>query len=648
MTTQAPAALRRIVLVGRPNVGKSVLFHALTGEYATVSNYGGTTLDLRRARIEGAGLEVLDTPGLFALSARTDDEAVTRDELLTQTPECVVCVGNASDVEGAAAFVLDLARLRVPVVLVLNLQDEAAAKGLFPDAEALSTLLGVPVMATVATLGRGVRELKRAIEERRGSVPALAPMPVELERSASRLEAALPQSCRALALLALTGDDGIRRGLKAAGRFDEAGLELVERERRTFSRNPSFLYANSARAYAQELAARTLKRREPGAGAGARFLEKLGRWSLGPRSGPALALGVLWLLYEFVGVFGAQTAVEFIEESLFGARINPAITALAQRLIPWVFLRDALVGPYGAFTMAVTYAFALVLPIVTTFFIAFSLLEDSGYLPRFSVVTDRFFRLMGLNGKAVLPMMLGLGCGTMAIVTTRILETRRERLLVSFLLALTVPCSAQLGVILGMTGGSPASVTLVWLAVIGFTLVVVGLSASRLIPGAAASFVLEIPPMRVPQALNVLRKVAMRLKWYLLEIVPLFIYATFALFLLDRAGLLAHIERAASPLMQGLLGLPKEATSAFLVGFFRRDYGAAGLFQMHREGMLSPRQVAVSLACITLFMPCVAQWLVTLREHGAKVTAVITVFVFSYALLVAAFINHVWLHFGGV
>ncbi|MEK9144144.1 MAG: FeoB small GTPase domain-containing protein, partial [Elusimicrobiota bacterium] len=146
MTTQAPAVLRRIVLVGRPNVGKSVLFHALTGEYATVSNYGGTTLDLRRARIEGAGLEVLDTPGLFALAARTDDEAVTRDELLAQAPECVVCVGNASDVEGAAAFVLDLARLRVPVILVLNLQDEAAAKGLFPDAEALSTLLGVPVM----------------------------------------------------------------------------------------------------------------------------------------------------------------------------------------------------------------------------------------------------------------------------------------------------------------------------------------------------------------------------------------------------------------------------------------------------------------------------------------------------------------------
>lgn len=647
MKTQAPAALRRIVLVGRPNVGKSVLFHALTGEYATVSNYGGTTLDLRRARVEGAGLEVIDTPGLFALSARTDDEAVTRDELLSEVPECVVCVGNASDVEGAAAFVLDLARLRVPLMLVLNLCDEAAGRGLFPDAEALSTLLGVPVIPTVATLGRGVRDLKRAVEERRGRVPAPAPMPVELERSASRLEAALPEPGRGLALLALTGDDGMRRGLEAAGRLDGAGLAEVERERRSFSRNPSFLYANSARACAQEFSARTLRRAEAGAGAGARFLEKLGRWSLGPWSGAALSLGVLWFLYEFVGVFGAQTAVRFIEDTLFGAHINPAVRAAAERLMPWVFLRDAIVGPYGAFTMAFTYAFAIILPIVTTFFIAFSLLEDSGYLPRFSVVTDRFFRLMGLNGKAVLPMMLGLGCGTMAIVTTRILETRRERILVSFLLALTVPCSAQLGVILGMTGGSPAGVTFTWLAVIAFTLVGVGWSASRLIPGAAASFVLEIPPMRVPQARNVLRKVGMRLKWYLLEIVPLFIYATFALFLLDRAGLLLLIERAAAPFMRGVLGLPKEAATAFLVGFFRRDYGAAGLFQMHREGLLSPRQVAVSLTCITLFMPCVAQWLVTLREHGPRVTALVTAFVFSYALLAAALVNRLWLFFGG-
>ncbi|HVE13106.1 MAG TPA: nucleoside recognition domain-containing protein, partial [Elusimicrobiota bacterium] len=378
-----------------------------------------------------------------------------------------------------------------------------------------------------------------------------------------------------------------------------------------------------------------------GAGPVSRALEAFGRWSLRPVSGAVVALAVLWGLYRFVGVFGARTLVDFLELKVFGAWLNPRISALAA-LIPWKPVVDALVGPYGAITMAVTYAFALILPIVTTFFLAFSLLEDSGYLPRFSVVTDRVFRLMGLNGKAVLPMLLGLGCGTMAVVTTRILETRRERLLVSFLLALAVPCSAQLGVVLGMAGGSAPAVLGVWLAVMTFTLLGVGWCASRVMPGAAAPFVMEIPPMRVPRPMNVLRKVGSRLKWYLREVVPLFVYATFLLFLLDRAGALAAAERALAPLVQGLLGLPREATGAFLMGFFRRDYGAAGLFQLHRAGLLTAPQVAVSLVCITLFMPCFAQFLVTLREQGWKATSVVAAFVFSYALGMAAFVHWAW------
>ncbi|MFH1724374.1 MAG: ferrous iron transport protein B [Elusimicrobiota bacterium] len=639
------AAVRRVVLVGRANVGKSVLFHALTGRYATVSNYPGTTLDLRRARL-GSGLEIVDTPGLLSLITRTEDEAVARDVLLAADVDCVVHVASARDLAGALSLTMDLARLRLPMVLVLNLWDEARAKGIRIDVKALSRLLGVPVVPTVAVRGKGIGALKRAIE-RGGKVPDGPPLPAELRRAAAELEPALPEGSLRWGLVALTGGDGLRRRLRELDLLEAAEMGEVERLRRRFSRRPSFLFLDAARAYAEELAAQTSGKEPMEAGRLERALEALGRWSLRPVSGVLIAAAVLWGLYQFVGVFGAQTAVGFLEETLFGRYLNPGVSAAVAWAVPWAPLRDALTGPYGVFTMALTYALALILPIVATFFLAFGVLEDSGYLPRFSVVTDKLFRLIGLNGKAVLPMMLGLGCGTMAVMTTRILESRRERLLATLLLALTVPCSAQFGVILGMVGASTPAVFGVWAGVVGASLVVVGWAASRVVPGALVPFVIEIPPLRVPLLGNVLRKVGSRLRWYVAEVVPLFILATMILFLLDLTGGLRVVERFAAPVLQGMLGLPAEATGAFLTGFFRRDYGAAGLFHLHRAGMLEPRQVAVSLVCITLFMPCFAQWLIIIREHGWRATAAITAFVLAYSLSVAGLVNWAWRAAGG-
>ena len=624
MKTSVP--VRRVALVGRPNVGKSVLFHALTGRYAAVSNYSGTTLDLRTAPGEG-GLEVTDTPGLFSLESRSDDEAVTRALLAGGGADVLVQVGNACDPEGALTMAFDLARLGLPTVLVLNMADEAEARGIAVDSHALSRALGVPVIVTAATSGLGIENLKATL---RAAAPVRPPpLPPELEAAVDRLARRLPSSEKDRALWLFTSDAAERP-------------EAAERERLRFSRRPSFLYMQAAREKAAELAAATVRRTPAAAGRAAGWLEAFGRWSLHPWAGPLISLGVLAALYEFVGVFGAQTCVEFLEERVFGAGLMPLVTRFVEAVVPWAAAREALVGPYGALSMALTYAFALILPIVTTFFVAFSVLEDSGYLPRFSVVTDRLFHAVGLNGKALLPVLLGLGCGTMAIVTTRILETRRERVLVSFLLTLMVPCSAQLGVILGMAGASAPVVGWVWLAAMAVTVTGVGAAAARVMPGAAPRFVIDIPPMRAPQAANVVRKVASRLRWYLAEIVPMFLLATFVLFLLDKTGGLAALTRLGAPLVQGWLGLPGEATGAFLTGFLRRDYGAAGLFQLHRDGLLDSRQVAVSLVTITLFMPCFAQWLMSLREHGAKVAAVTTAFVAAYALGAAGAVNWLW------
>jgi ferrous iron transport protein B len=272
--------------------------------------------------------------------------------------------------------------------------------------------------------------------------------------------------------------------------------------------------------------------------------------------------------------------------------------------------------------MALPYAFAIILPIVGMFFLCFGLLEDVGYLPRLAIMAHRGCRLLGLNGKAVLPLLLGLGCGTMATMSVRILETRRDRILATLLLALGVPCSAQLGVVLAMLAGHPLGLA-IWAGVVLAVLVAAGRIAAALLPGEESPFLYELPPLRRPKLSNVLLKTLGRVEWYVREAVPLFFLGTFALFLADRAGWLTQIERAARPLVTGWLGMPGKATEAFLVGFLRRDFGAAGLYALQREGLLSPAQTVASLVTITLFVPCIAQYFMMVKERGWRTAAAI-------------------------
>jgi ferrous iron transport protein B len=296
--------------------------------------------------------------------------------------------------------------------------------------------------------------------------------------------------------------------------------------------------------------------------------------------------------------------------------------------------------------MGMTYALALILPIVTTFFLAFGLLEDSGYLPRLSVLGNRVFKMLGLNGKAVLPMVLGLGCVTMATMTTRILESKRDRLLVILLLALAVPCSAQLGVVMGMLAGVSFTATLIWGGVMTATLLLVGWLAARLVPGERTPLLVEVPPLRLPVASNVLIKTLARLEWYLKEVIPLFLLGTAIMFVLDKFGILPWLIEAGKPLVNGWLGLPAEASAAFLLGFLRRDFGATGLFVMEAQGLLSPVQVVVSMVTITLFIPCIASIFMIARERGPKTAAAMTALIFPLAFLVGGLMYRVLLLIG--
>lgn len=353
---------------------------------------------------------------------------------------------------------------------------------------------------------------------------------------------------------------------------------------------------------------------------------------------------VLYAVYAFVGQFGAGVLVGLLEEDLFNGAINPWFQNIVTAWIPITWLQDFLVGPYGLWTMGMTYALALILPIVTTFFIAFGILEDSGYFARLSVLSNRAFKMLGLNGRAVLPMVLGLGCVTMATLTTRILHAPRERLIVTFLLALAIPCSAQLGVVMGMLASYSTGAFLIWLGTVILVLFTVGWLSGKLVKGKRIPLMTELPPMRLPVMGNVAKKTWSRLKWYLAEVIPLFLIGAALMFTLDRIGLLPWIIKAGEPLVNGWLGLPKEASAAFLMGFLRRDFGATGLFAM--GSALSPEQGLVGLVTLTLFVPCIASMLVIIKEQGLKTATIMISLITPLAFFIGGLLHRVLLLVG--
>jgi ferrous iron transport protein B len=336
---------------------------------------------------------------------------------------------------------------------------------------------------------------------------------------------------------------------------------------------------------------------------------------------PILLLVLYYGLYKFVGGFGAGTAVHFLEIKVFRDFINPLATSFADRYIISANLRELIVGEYGIITLGLRYAIAMVLPIVGTFFIVFSVLEDTGYLPRLSLLADRALKIVGLTGRAVIPLTLGLGCDTMATLVTRTLESHRERVITTFLLALAVPCSGQLGVIVGMLSQRPRALA-IWVVSISAVFIMSGFAAKNLIPGEKAVFVMEVPPLRMPVISNVLTKTMVRMKWYFAEIIPIFIGTSLLIWVGRITGLLnVLISYLRIPIL--ILGLPEETAFAFLFGFLRRDYGAAGLYDLFRLGRLNGVQLVVACVVLTLFVPCVAQFAVMWKERGGLAAVVI-------------------------
>jgi ferrous iron transport protein B len=621
---------KKVALVGNPNVGKSVLFNALTGAYVTVSNYPGTSVEVARgnALLEGKHYEIIDTPGMYSLLPITEEERVAREILLNETPDVVIHVLDARNLERMLTMTLQLVEAGLPVILVVNIMDEAEQLGLVIDIPLLEEKLGIPVIGAATAKKRGLVEIRRAIACYDRGHHAVFGYNRRLEKDIEDITTLLKGdyilSRKALAILLLQRDEEVAELVQ---RTEGEGYETIAKlvkgiifaHRESFHLDLSMERKGIVKGVMAGVLTIPAERRVT-------FGERLSRWSVRPLTGIPLLLIVLYFgLYKFVGDFGAGTLVDFLEKGVFEEHFNPWITGIVKGIIPWEMIQELFIGEYGVITLGFRYAVGIILPIVATFFLFFSILEDSGYFPRLALLVDRIFKHFGLTGRAVIPMVLGFGCDTMATMVTRTLETARERILATLLLALAIPCSAQLGVIIALLSKAPGAL-LVWSVCLLLIFIVVGFLAARLMPGETPMFYMELPPMRLPQLSNIFTKTYTRMQWYFMEILPLFIFASVLLWLGKITHFFGTLVGWMTPLMASI-GLPRETAVAFIFGFFRRDYGAAGLYDLQTKGLLNPRQLTVAAVTLTLFIPCVAQFLIMKKERGLKVSLAIGLFV---------------------
>lgn len=593
---------KKLVLVGNPNVGKSVFFNKLTGLYVDVSNFPGTTVDISYGRYKD--YVVIDTPGVYGVSSFNEEETVARDVILFG--DIILNVVDAVHLDRDLFLTKQLIDMGKPMIVALNLMDDVKRNGLMVDVKKLESLLGVPVIPTTAIKGQGMDEVLSSIHK--AKVGNRNPLIIEKIKQYIDMV-----DNEAEAMLVLEDDETVaeRHNLKVSGQRDE-------------------IYGARRKEVDNIVAESVIETSR-----GASLRTKIGRWMLNPVTGIPMLAVTLYIMYKIIGVFVAGNIVGFTEETIMEGMYRPFIEGVVGGLInPDTFLGSVLIGEFGILTMAPIYILGLLLPLIVGFYVLMAILEDSGYLPRIAALVDRSLTSMGLNGKAIIPMILGLGCVTMATMTTRILGTKREKIIATVLLGLAIPCSAQLGVIAGLISQLGAIYTLIYVFTILAVFVVVGTVLNKLMPGESSQLLIDLPPIRLPQLKNVIMKTAQKTWMFLKEATPLFILGALLISIMQYTNILVAIQNAVAPITVGLLELPKETATAFIMGIIRRDFGAAGLTSIS----MTQVQTLVSLVVMTLFVPCIAAIMVMFKERGYKDALLIWLGSFVVAFLTGGII----------
>ena len=560
--------MKRIVLMGNPNIGKSAVFSRLTGADVIISNYPGTTVDFSRgkARLKGEIVELIDAPGTYSLAASNRAEEVAAEVL--NWADLIINVVDATNLERNLFLTLELLEREKPMIVALNMWDEALRSGIEIDVEGLEKHLMVPVVPTVALTGEGISELVNRLHE--------ASNPME-----------------------------------ASARSEEEKWIEVGRMTKDIQ---------------------TVTHRHPS------FFDRFAKASIMPITGLPLALSVILATFWLVRLIG-EGLIDYIFDPIFDLYL-PLVTDISDRLGTG-FVHDVLIGglldgeidyvqSMGILTTGIYVPIAMVLPYIVSFYLALSLLEDSGYLPRLATLSDNVFHRLGMHGHGIVPVFLGLGCNVPGALSTRNLETRKQRFISATLLGLAVPCTAKTAMIFGVLGPYGT----VYLALVFFTLMVVyvlvGLILNRLVTGESPEIFLEIPPYRRPAINMVLKKTWMRVRWFIREAIPYLFLGVLLVNIMYAVGFLDWLGNIFSPFMERWLGLPGDAITVLLVGFLRKDLAVGMLLPLG----LDARQLVVATTVLSLYFPCVATFAVLIKELGIKDTFKSTLIMVATALLI--------------
>ena len=663
---------RAVVLIGNPGVGKTSVFEQLSDERARPrKDSGGKLLEaplstgsggkaaslLRKLRARGGNGEttesvcstaaramIVDTPGIGLLFVKGESEEAARDLLVGGGADAVLFVADAKNPRRSLTLFLQLAEFGLPTAFVLNMIDEASSLGLEYDTAGLASALDVELIETVAADGESMERLIPLLSRVRvptSDVQYPAAIAGAIDELAALLEGpGVPP--RGLALLLLAGNHAAEGVL--AERFAESvvlATQRIVRQAEGAHKMPLDVVINEVNSsQAEAIIERVTRARS----AGHRWSNRLGRYASHPIWGIPFALLVLVVGYLWVGVLGAGVVVDGLDRGLFKGILLPAFERALDGIAP-VLIRDALLDQnFGLLPTGLFLAIGIVLPVLFFFYVYFGVLEDSGYLPRLSVLMDRFLRLLGLNGKGVLPMVFGLSCVTMAILTTRVLKTRKERVIATFLLLLSFPCAPLLAVMLLILSSLSWKASAVIFGLLAVQTLVAGMLANTIMSKHMPDFIIELPPMRLPRPRLVLARALRQSFGFLKDALPIFLVAALFLFALDRIGTLDVVEQFSQPVVRDLLGLPDQAIQVFIKTIIRRENGAAELTVVARD--FDPLQLVVTLFVMVVLVPCVNTTIVLIKEQGIKIGLAMLSFVCVYAIIVGAGLGWICRAFG--
>ncbi len=631
----------KIAIVGNTNVGKSTIFNHITRSYSLVANAPYTTVSVKRSdvNIDNNKYEIIDTPGILSLEVQSEDGLLTRKILIEEHPETIILCIDTNNTTRSLLLMSQIIELDIPMIICLNFLDESRQKGIVIAREKMEDLIGVPVVETIASEGHGIRELTKTIS--RAVVPEKFRVKYKpfIEGALNDIASCFPHDLSpsdGMLLLLLIKDHHIERFIELT-----YGIEIFEKVKgvvdsvhRHATKEISRIVFEERNRWAESVSEQIMERHDESLG---RYGDIIGGLCRHPFWGWIILSGVIYSTYLMVGKIGIDILVPFFEQKIF----FPILGKIGET-IPWEFLKEFTVGEYGILTTGFANAVGTALPILTMFFIVLNILEDSGYIPNLCVLTNRLFKRVGLSGKAILPVILGFGCKTMATLATKILESRKERFIAVFLIAFAIPCAPILGINIAILALFPFKVFLLVFGVLCLIEIIAGIILNKLLKTDMSShFIMEIPPIRLPNAKNLIIKTYYRLKWFTMEAVPLFMTGSCILFFLNKLHVLNFIKNAILPVIVSFLNLPLSTVDAFLLCLIRKEAGAVMLLNLAQHHQLDTIQTVVAIILINCFVPCFANIMAIIKQLGLKTALGILLVITLFSAIIGGALNYI-------